>query len=121
MPTASDATARLPALPPDKVTALPKLAPLVLNWTVPAGVPAAGATAVTVAVKNTDWPVTEGLAEDERAVEVLPLMATTAEEVEEQPLVTVTPRVTEPLALEVKETWLVAEPAVMVPPTIVQA
>src|ERR1043166_4205924 len=38
------------------------------SWkmTDPVGVPAAGATALTVAVKVTDWPKTEGLAEEAR-------------------------------------------------------
>jgi hypothetical protein len=35
-----------------------------LNVTVPVGVPAPGDTTVTVAVNVTDWPKTEGLAEE---------------------------------------------------------
>src|SRR5438128_11788015 len=39
--------------------------------TVPVGVPVPGAVAVTVAVKVTDWPETEGLTEEATAVVVL--------------------------------------------------
>ena len=62
------------AFPAESVTALPKLTPLVLNWTVPVGVPAPGATAVTVAVNVTDWPNTDGLTEEARDVELLALL-----------------------------------------------
>ena len=48
-----------------------KFTPLVLNCTVPVGVPAPGATAVTVALNVTAWPNTEGLAEELTAVELL--------------------------------------------------
>ena len=41
-----------------------------LNVTVPVGVPAPGATAATVAVKVTAWPVTAGLTDDPRATVV---------------------------------------------------
>src|SRR5436190_3258483 len=41
-----------------------------LKSTVPLGVPAPGAVAVTVAVKVTDWPNTDGFAEDVTAVVV---------------------------------------------------
>jgi hypothetical protein len=44
-----------------------------LNVTVPLGVPAAGADAETVAVKVTDWPEPEGLAELTTAVALFPL------------------------------------------------
>ena len=60
--------------------------PSSVNATVPVRVPAPGATGLTVAVKLTDWPNTDGLAEDAsvvvvsasltvwmRFVEVLPL------------------------------------------------
>jgi hypothetical protein len=42
-----------------------------LNVTVPVGVPAPGATAVTVAVKVTDWPNTDGFGDAVSAVAVL--------------------------------------------------
>jgi hypothetical protein len=42
-----------------------------LKVTVPVGVPEPGATALTAAVNVTDWPNTEGLAEDTTAVLVL--------------------------------------------------
>ena len=41
-----------------------------LNWTVPTGVPAPGATAFTCAVKVTACPSSEGLSEDVTAVRV---------------------------------------------------
>ena len=40
-----------------------------LKVTVPLGVPAPGETGLTVAVKVTDWPKTEGLAEEVKLVE----------------------------------------------------
>src|SRR4051794_22418207 len=54
VPTATVATTTLPSL---KVT-------------VPVGVPLPGATAATVAVKVTAWPVTAGLTDDRRATVV---------------------------------------------------
>ncbi len=44
--------------------------------TVPAGLPAPGATTATVAVNVTLWPKTDGLAEDVRLVLVLALLTT---------------------------------------------
>ena len=49
------------ALPLLKLTGAPKGLPSIENWTAPVGVPAPGAAALTVAVKVTDWPETEGL------------------------------------------------------------
>ena len=63
------------ALPPDKVTVLPKFTPLVLNWTAPVGVPLPGVTAPTVAVNVTACPDTEGLT-DEATVVLLPALLT---------------------------------------------
>ena len=48
--------------------------PSIVNVTVPLGVPAPGATAATVAVNVTDWPNTEGLAEEVTTVEVSALL-----------------------------------------------
>src|SRR5438034_485632 len=50
---------------PFNVTALqpPNVAPLSLKFAVPVGVPAPGAVTLTVAVKVTLWPKTDGLAE----------------------------------------------------------
>ena len=45
-----------------------------LNVTVPVGVPAPGAVAVTVAVKVTDWPNTDGLTEEATPVLVPALL-----------------------------------------------
>ncbi len=44
--------------------------------TVPAGLPAPGATTATVAVNVTLWPKTEGLADEARVVVVLALFTT---------------------------------------------
>ena len=44
-----------------------------LKLTVPVGVPAPGETALTVAVKVTDWPETDGFAEEATVVVVLAL------------------------------------------------
>jgi len=46
------------------------------NSTVPFAVPAPGEPAATVAVKVTDWPKTEGFAEDVKVVVVLALFTT---------------------------------------------
>jgi hypothetical protein len=53
----------LVAVPPESVTGDPKLPPSTTNCTVPVRVPDPGATAVTVAVKVTDSPTTDGLAD----------------------------------------------------------
>ena len=45
-----------------------------MKVTVPVGVPVPGAVAVIVAVKMTDWPKTEGLADEVTAVVVLALL-----------------------------------------------
>jgi hypothetical protein len=45
-----------------------------LNVTVPVGVPVPGEVAVTVAVRVTDWPDTEGLTDDARTVPLLALV-----------------------------------------------
>src|SRR5205814_1858251 len=74
LPTESVVVAPLVALPPVKLTAAPKLTSSILNWTVPVGVPAPGATAPTVAVKVIDCPNTEGFAAALRVVAVLALV-----------------------------------------------
>src|ERR1043165_9395288 len=48
------------AVPPERVTAPPKLVPSMVNWTVPEGVPLPGAEALTVAVKVTGSPASDG-------------------------------------------------------------
>src|SRR5262249_59299478 len=55
------------ALPPESVPVPNVVAPS-LKVTVPVGVPAPGAVALTVAVKVTPWPDTEGLSEEVTAV-----------------------------------------------------
>jgi hypothetical protein len=60
-------------MPADRVP-VPRVTVPSRNVTVPDGLPAPGATAVTVAVKVTDCPKTEGLAEDVRLVLVLALL-----------------------------------------------
>jgi hypothetical protein len=57
------------ALPPESAPA-PMETPLSVNVTVPVAVPPPGLTALTVAVKVTDWPNTDGLA-DERTLVML--------------------------------------------------
>ena len=47
-----------------------------LNFTVPLGVPAPGATGLTVAVKVTAWPNTEGFVDETSVVVVSPLLTT---------------------------------------------
>ena len=74
VPIARDQTAALLALPPESVNGLPKLNPLILNWTVPAGTPAPGTTADTVALKVTGWPNAEGLTDEATTIEVLALL-----------------------------------------------
>jgi len=64
LPTLSELIAPLVALPPLKLTGLPKSTPSILNCTVPPGVPDPGALALTVAAKVTLWPNTEGLADE---------------------------------------------------------
>src|ERR1051326_6871402 len=54
---------------PELNVPVPRVVAPSLKVTVPVGVPLPGAVAVTVAVNVTDWPETEGLAEEARAVE----------------------------------------------------
>ena len=60
------------AVPPLRVP-VPRVVVPSLNVTGPEGVPAPGALAVTVAVKVTDWPKTDGLADEVRTVVVASL------------------------------------------------
>ncbi len=71
METAREFIALLVAVPPDKVIGLPKDVPSIWNWTVPVRVPAPGEIAFTVAVKVTDWPETDGFADEASVVELL--------------------------------------------------
>ena len=59
------------AIPPDRVP-VPSGAEPSLNVTVPVGVPAAGEVGDTVAVNVTDWPASNGFADDDTDVDVLP-------------------------------------------------
>ena len=61
------------ALPPDRL-AVPRVDAPSRKVTVPVGVPAAGATAVTVAVKVTAWPKSDGFTELVTVVVLLPLL-----------------------------------------------
>ena len=70
------------ASPLVKGTAAPRLEPPSLNCTVPVGVPAPGAVAVTVAEKPTPWPEMEGLGDDPTATEVSALLTTWVASVE---------------------------------------
>lgn len=56
---------------PELSVPVPRVVAPSLKVTVPAGVPAPGATADTVAVNVTDWPKTEGFAVDDSDVDVL--------------------------------------------------
>ena len=62
------------ALPPTRATGAPKFTPSIVNWTVPDGVPAPGATAATVAVKLTDCPKTDGFTDEVTVAVVLALL-----------------------------------------------
>src|SRR5262249_25073599 len=70
LPTARAAVANV-ATPLAFSVAVPRLVVPSRKVTVPVGVPVAGATAVTVAVKVTDWPNTTGLADEVSAVLLL--------------------------------------------------
>jgi hypothetical protein len=61
--TASEDVLKVAAPEPFSVPVPSVVAPS-LNVTVPLGVPAPGATALTVAVNVTDWPETDGFAEE---------------------------------------------------------
>jgi hypothetical protein len=61
------------AVPPNKVTGVPRLEPSTTNWTAPVGVPDPGAVVVTVAVKVMFWPKVDGLTDEFTAVVVLAL------------------------------------------------
>ena len=78
------------AVPPVPTATVPRTTLPSLNVTVPVGVPPPGATAATVAVKVTAWPVTAGLTDDPRATVVaarLTVTATAAEVLSAKPLV----------------------------------
>ena len=72
MPTDSDEVANV-ALPELKL-AVPSVAAPSRKVTVPVGVPAPGVTALTVAVKVTDWPNTDGFTDEVTVVELLALL-----------------------------------------------
>ena len=62
----------LVALPPLRVTAEPRFVPSTLNCTVPVGVPVDPLDeSVTVAVKVTDCPATDGFTDEETEDEVV--------------------------------------------------
>src|SRR5512144_2738060 len=58
------------AVPPGPTATVPRTTLPSWNVTVPVGVPDPGATAATLAVKVTAWPVTAGLTDDPRATVV---------------------------------------------------
>jgi hypothetical protein len=68
LPTASEEVANV-ALPELKAAVARVEAPS-RKVTVPVGVPAPGATALTVAVKVTDWPNTDGFTDEVTVVEL---------------------------------------------------
>src|SRR6516165_9806250 len=78
------------AVPPGPTATVPRTTLPSMNVTVPVGVVAPGATAATVAVKVTAWPVTAGLSDDRRATVVaagLTVTATAAEVLSANPVV----------------------------------
>ena len=68
-PTESASVAKV-ATPPASSVPVPSVVAPSLNVTVPVGVPVPGGDGATVAVKVTDWPNFEGLAEEVSAVVV---------------------------------------------------
>ena len=74
MPTASAEVVNV-AMPPLSVP-VPIGLPPSRNVTVPTGVPDPGATAETVAVNVTDWPKTDGFADEVTVVAVFALLTT---------------------------------------------
>ena len=56
---------------PEARVPVPSVVEPSLKVTVPVGVPVPGATGLNVTVKVMDWPDTEGLAEEDNAVELL--------------------------------------------------
>src|SRR5258707_11903038 len=78
------------AVPLAPTATVPRITLPSLNVTVPVGVVAPGATAATVAVKVTAWPVTAGLTDDRRATVVaagLTVTAVAAEALAAKPVV----------------------------------
>ena len=63
VPTASDETLSVACREEFRVE-VPRLEEPLVKVTVPVGTPLPGAVAVTVAVSVTDWPYTDGLAEE---------------------------------------------------------
>ena len=57
-----------------------------MNVTVPVGVPEPGATALTVAVKFTDWPNTDGFTDEATAVAMPALLTVCVRAAEVLPL-----------------------------------
>src|SRR5688572_5803438 len=71
----------LVAVPPERVTGAPKLLSSTRNCTVPpVGVPVAGGTGATVAVKVTAWPVCDGFRDDATVVVVAAAAAPTVDD-----------------------------------------
>src|SRR6516165_3610454 len=66
------------ALPPVPTATVPRITFPSLKVTVPVGVPAPGATAASLAVKVTAWPVTAGLTDDPRVSVVAAGLTVTA-------------------------------------------
>src|SRR5437763_1217285 len=79
------------AVPPGPTATVPRITLPSLKVTVPVGVVAPGATAATVAVKVTAWPVTAGLSDDRRATVVAAGLTATAVAAESLPAKPVTP------------------------------
>src|SRR5437879_2083160 len=73
LPAVANALVRM-ACPEALTVTLVGVPPSMVNATVPVRVPAPGATGLTVAVKPTGWPATDGLAEDASVVVVSALL-----------------------------------------------
>ena len=78
MPTENEEVGKV-AWPEASSVPVPSVVVPSMNVTVPLGVPVAGATALTVAMKVTDWPNTDGLAEELTTVVVAFVGPPTAE------------------------------------------
>jgi hypothetical protein len=83
LPATDSAVVLTVATPEPFSVPVPNVVAPSLNVTVPVGVPAPGATAVTIAVRVTDWPNTDGFRDEVSAVVVLagPTVCVIADEV----------------------------------------
>src|SRR2546422_425197 len=105
--------APLVATPPTNATGAPKSAPSILNCTGPVGVPAPGATALTVAVNVTGWPNNDGFTDEFTAAVVSALFTSWVIDADVLPLKFPSPPYTAVIVCEPTtklETFAVATP-----------